>query len=76
MKCVICKGGNIEPREMEEEIRRGMDVVFVPLKVLVCKQCGERYYDRVTMQRLEDIERKIDNNEFPLHNVGQVLMPS
>lgn len=56
MKCVICKGTNIEKKLVNEEVRVGTDVVLVPVEVMVCKSCGERYYDRRTMRYLEEIE--------------------
>jgi len=33
---------------IEEEIKSGMDIVLVAVEVMVCMNCGERYYDRNT----------------------------
>ena len=55
MKCVICHGENIKFMKVKEEFTLGSDVVYIPVKVSVCQTCGERYYDRRTMQLLEEI---------------------
>jgi len=49
MKCVICHGEVIKVTDIKEEVVVGNDVVYIPIKVPVCKTCGERYYDRRTM---------------------------
>jgi len=46
IKCVICHGEEIEVMEVKKEIKVGLDVIYVPIKIPVCKTCGERYYDR------------------------------
>lgn len=73
MKCVICKGEDIKEKEVEEEIRAGNDVILVPVKVMVCTSCGERYYDRKTMKMLEEIEDKIEKKCLEVETVGKVL---
>jgi len=62
--------------EEQEEIRENSDVILVPIKVLVCEECGERYYDRTTMKRLEEIEQSIKEKRMPLQKVGRVLRVS
>ncbi len=74
MKCVICHGDEIEVMEVKEEFTVGSDIVYVPTKVSVCKNCGERYYDRRTMQFLEEIEGKLFKERGKLKEVGKVLM--
>ncbi|MBI4331279.1 MAG: YgiT-type zinc finger protein [Chloroflexi bacterium] len=73
MKCVICKSSDIEKRQVEEEIRSGQDIVIVPVEVLVCLNCGERYYDRRTMRFLEETKTRIANRQVKLSPVGKVL---
>lgn len=73
MKCVICNSPDITEKKVEEEIRENSDVILVPIKVLVCEECGERYYDRRTMKRLEEIEQSIKEKRTPLQKVGRVL---
>jgi YgiT-type zinc finger domain-containing protein len=76
MKCVICNSQDITRRKVEEEIRKNSDVILVPIEVLVCEGCGERYYDRRTMKRLEDIEQSIKEKRASLQKVGRVLRVS
>jgi YgiT-type zinc finger domain-containing protein len=58
---------------VEEEIKRGKDIVLIPMEVLVCLSCGERYYDRKTMRKLEDIRAKLRIQELEVEDVGKVL---
>ncbi len=74
MKCVICHGEDIGIKHIDEEIRRGDDVIRVRLDIHVCAGCGERYYDRTAMQRLERIRQKLSNEEITLREVGKVLV--
>ena len=74
MKCVICHGEDIQPKDVREELALGNDVVFVPVRVLTCTTCGERYYDRRTLQYLEETERKLRAGSSDLHQTGRVLM--
>lgn len=73
MKCVICKGSDIQMKMVEEEIKHDKDIVLIPLEVLVCLSCGERYYDRKTMRKLEDIRAKLRIQELEVEDVGKVL---
>lgn len=76
MRCVICRSLDIEEREVEETIRVNNDVIVLPIRTLVCLNCGERYYDRKTMQRLEQMERDVRDRKISLEAVGTVLKPS
>jgi YgiT-type zinc finger domain-containing protein len=60
-------------RQVNEQVARGEDVILVPVEVLVCNNCGERYYDRRIMLRLEQIEDAIGAGRVPLERVGEVL---
>jgi len=73
MKCVICHGDDIKTMEVKEEFKIGNDIIYIPVKVLVCRNCGERYYDRRTMQFLEEMEGKLNNKQIELKEVGKVL---
>lgn len=70
MKCVICRGEDIQDKEVEEEIRKGQDIILLPVKALVCSQCGERYYSRSVMKYLEEAEDNLSQKE--LVEVGKV----
>ena len=73
MKCVICHGSSIEEKVVDEAIWAGTDVVLVPCRVLICNDCGERYYSRQTMRHLEAIEASLRGQTLALETVGQVL---
>ena len=74
MKCVICHGENIKVMDVKEEYAIGNDIVYIPVKVSVCMTCGERYYDRRTMQFLEEVEGKLNKTQAGLKEVGKVFM--
>lgn len=74
MKCVICHGEDIKIKEVKEELYYNNNIVYVPVKVLVCGTCGERYYDRRTMQFLEEVERELKTKKAKLKEVGKLLM--
>lgn len=74
MKCVVCNGDNIKVAEVKEEFTVGNDIIYIPVKVPVCKTCGERYYDRRTMQFLEQVEVNLPQTKADLKEVGKVLM--
>ena len=73
MKCVICKSSDIQNKMIEEEIKSGRDIVLVSLDVLVCMNCGERYYDRNTMRKIEDIRSRLKQKDLEVEEVGKVL---
>jgi YgiT-type zinc finger domain-containing protein len=73
MKCVVCNGSNIEPKDVDEQIRAGNDIVLLPINIMICSSCGERYYDRKTMKRIEMIRTKIANGELRVDEVGKLL---
>lgn len=73
MKCVICRGESVEKMSVEEEIKVENDIVFAPLDVLVCRTCGERYYDRATLRKLESMEEQLKKDRSKLRKTGSVL---
>ena len=73
MKCVVCHGEQIEVRKVIEEISSGSDVVRFEVNVPVCRTCGERYYDKRTMQLLEQMEESVRRGDAELKAVGRVL---
>jgi YgiT-type zinc finger domain-containing protein len=76
MKCIICHSTDISMRRVNEQLSRGEDMILVPMEVLVCNNCGERYYDRRAMQRLEEIEDAVNAGHVSLERVGEVLRVS
>jgi YgiT-type zinc finger domain-containing protein len=73
MKCIVCKGSNIEIKSVDEQIKTGSDIILVPMTVLVCSNCGERYYDRSSMRKIEEVRTKLKNNELDVEEVGKVM---
>jgi hypothetical protein len=58
---------------VEEEVKIERDIVLIPMEILICHNCGERYYDRITMQKLEDIRSKLRGKALEVEDVGKVL---
>ena len=73
MKCVICKSSDIQKRPVEEEVKQANDIVLIPMEVMVCQQCGERYYDTKAMRRLEEMRAKLRKKDLAVEDVGRVL---
>ena len=73
MKCVICGSQEIEEKKVDEVIKVGNDIVIVTVNAKVCRNCGERYYDRKTMKYIEEIEEKIRKKKLNVKTVGRVL---
>lgn len=73
MKCIVCKSPDIQMKKVEEEIKFEKDIILVPIEVLVCNDCGERYYDSRTMKKIEDIRIRLEKNELSVEDVGKVL---
>ena len=71
MECVICHGKEIVKKDVKEELKSGDNIIYVTINVPVCKTCGERYYDRVTMRKLESIRTNIEGQK--LKEIGKVL---
>ena len=74
MKCVICHGEDVRVDNLREEVSVGNDIVYVPARVPVCRNCGERYYDRRTVRYLEEVEKKPQSGEAKLQEVGKILV--
>ena len=75
MNCVICKGSNIEYKEVDEQVKSEKDIILVPMKILVCSNCGERYYDRKTIKMIEEIRAKLMNHQLEIEEIGKVMRP-
>jgi YgiT-type zinc finger domain-containing protein len=73
MKCIVCKSEDIELKTVDEQIRKGRDIFLVPMSLLVCFNCGGRYYDRKSMRKIQDIRNKVQNQELDVEEVGKVM---
>ena len=58
---------------IEEEIKSGMDILLAPMEVLICMNCGERYYDGKTMKKIEDVKSKLKQKNLKVEEVDKVL---
>jgi hypothetical protein len=58
---------------VNEELKVKHDIVLVPIQVLVCRTCGERYYDRRVIKFLEDLEQQLKEGKVRLQEIGKVL---
>lgn len=73
MKCIVCRGEDIEVTAVREELQMGANIVYVSIYIPVCHTCGERYYDRRTVRFLEDIQQELREKKARLQEVGKVL---
>jgi flavoprotein len=46
---------------------------LVHMNILVCTTCGERYYDRKSMRKIEEIRKKLKNKKLDVEEVGKVM---
>jgi hypothetical protein len=60
-------------KAIEEEIKSRGDIFLIPMQVLVCSSCGERYYDRKAMKILEEMRSKIEEKSLEVKEVGRIL---
>jgi hypothetical protein len=60
-------------KSVEEEIRSDKDILLIPVEVLVCLSCGERYYDKKTMRKIEEMRSKLKQHDLKVEEVGKVL---
>jgi len=73
MKCVVCNSSNLDMKSVEEEIRSDKDILLIPLEVLICLSCGERYYDRKAMKKIEEMRSRLKRHDLKVEEVGKVL---
>ncbi len=73
MKCIICKGSDIELKTVDEQIKAEKDIVLIPMNILVCSNCGERYYDRKAIKKIEDIRAKLKHRDLQFEEIGKVM---
>ena len=72
MKCVVCKNTDILKKTVDEEIKADKNIVLVSMEILVCNNCGERYYDRITMNKIEELRLKLKNSALDIEEVGKI----
>ncbi|MGE0082928.1 MAG: hypothetical protein AB7S75_00765 [Desulfococcaceae bacterium] len=75
MKCIICHGDNIQLTAIQEGLKIENDLVYVPVCIPICRNCGERYYDRRTMRFLEQIHQTLrKEKQMNLQEIGKILL--
>jgi len=74
MKCVVCHSEDVGLSNVKEAIKQGNNIIYVPVKVLMCNSCGEKYYDRKTMLYLEQTKTNIKHHHPAMKEIGKVLM--
>jgi len=40
---------------------------------LVCLSCGERYYDKKTMRKIEEIRSKLKKRDLEMEEIGKIF---
>ena len=73
MQCVICKSSTAETKILDMQIEVGRDIVLVPMNIIVCSHCGERYYNTEVIKKIEDIKSKQINRELDVIEIGKVM---
>ena len=73
MECIVCKFSKIENKTLDMQIAAGRDIVFVPMNIMVCSNCGERYYSIEIMSKIEEIKSKLINRELDVVEIGKVM---
>jgi hypothetical protein len=58
---------------VDEQIMAGTDIVLVTMSVLVCSSCGERYYDRKAMKKIEEIRSRLRSQDLEVEEIGKVM---
>ncbi len=56
-----------------EEMKVGNNIVYLPKCIPVCTTCGEKFYDRRTIQYSETEEKRLKEGKVPLNEIGKVL---
>jgi len=74
MKCIVCHGENIQIGTVKEGLNIENDLVYVCVRIPVCRTCGERYYDRQTMRFLEEVNQTLREKKHKnLKEIGKIF---
>jgi len=61
-KCPVC-GGEVTVKRVEKIIKGGNHTAAIEVSTEVCLHCGERLYNRETIETFEEIRAKLENNQ-------------
>jgi len=73
MKCLVCNGSNIQAERVDEQIRAGENIVLLQMDILVCETCGERYFDKKNMKKIEKVREQLRDHKLKVKEVGKVM---
>ena len=73
-RCFRCGSSAIEPRDIEEFVRRGPYVAALRLRADVCTTCGERYLDGEDVSTIESVRQRLDRGELEGFRVAGELL--
>ena len=73
MKCLVCNGSNIQPKRVDEQIKSREDIVLVQMDILVCETCGERYFNKKNMKKIETVREQLRDHKLDVREVGKVM---
>ncbi len=72
-KCPVC-GGDVVEKEVEKLLKGGTNTATLTVKAEVCLRCGERFYSQETIQRFEEIRRKLEHEDTEgFEAIGQLF---
>jgi len=74
MEYVVCNSEDSYEKDVTEDFRHGNDFIIVPIRTLVCSSCGERYYSKQAVRKMEEIEKQIEAETLPVKTVGKVML--
>jgi YgiT-type zinc finger domain-containing protein len=60
-------------KTVEEEIRWGNNILLVQMEVLICLNCGERYYDKEAMKKIEETRSRLQKRDLEMEEIGKVF---
>jgi DNA-binding transcriptional MerR regulator len=60
-------------KKVEEEIRWANNILLVPMGLLVCSNCGERYYDKKSIKQIEKLRSRLKKRDLKVDEIGKVF---
>ena len=67
MQCVICKIGRLSPQKSTAFFEIGTTtIIFKHVPALVCDNCGEKYFDETTGEKLLQKAHQIAQSDVEL----------
>ena len=71
MRCVLW-GGALEYKLVDEEVPEGNNHYLIEMKVEVCQDCGERYYQEGQVDELIKWKKELKGNKSQYREIGKV----